>query len=45
MWLMRVPNIAGQRAILMGIAVGVVAVTVRLLLGLERRGPGGGGQR
>jgi hypothetical protein len=45
LWLMRVPNVAGQRAILIGIALGVVAVSVRLLLGLERRGPAGGGGR
>ncbi|MFO7653120.1 MAG: hypothetical protein R6X25_04785 [Candidatus Krumholzibacteriia bacterium] len=45
LWLMRVPNVAGQRAILIGIALGVVAASLRLLLGLERRGPGGGGGR
>jgi hypothetical protein len=44
MWLLQVPNTAGQRAILIGIALGVVAVSLRLLLGLERRGPGGGGE-
>jgi hypothetical protein len=45
MWLIKVPNVAGQRAILIGIALGVVAVSLRLLLGLERRGPGAGGSR
>jgi hypothetical protein len=33
MWIMRVPNVAGQRAILIGIAVGVVALTLRILAG------------
>jgi len=45
MWLMQVPNVAGQRAILIGIALGVVAVSLRLLLGLERQGPGRGESR
>ena len=33
MWLMRVPNVAGQRAILIGIAIGVAALTLRILAG------------
>jgi hypothetical protein len=33
MWLMQVPNVAGQRAILIGIAVGVAALTLRILAG------------
>lgn len=40
MWIMRVPNVAGQRAVLMGIAVGVVALTFTVLTG--RRGGEGG---
>ena len=40
MWIMRVPNVAGQRAILIGIAVGVVALTLRILAG--RRDAEGG---
>ena len=40
MWIMRVPNVAGQRAILMGIAVGVAALTLRILAG--RRDAEGG---
>jgi hypothetical protein len=41
MWILRVPNTAGQRAILIGIAVGVVATSLRLILGLDRGGVGG----
>jgi hypothetical protein len=41
MWIMSVPNVAGQRAILVGIAVGVVALTVRILAG---RGDAEGGR-
>lgn len=33
MWVMRVPNVAGQRAVLIGIAVGVAALTLRILAG------------
>ena len=40
MWIMCVPNVAGQRAILMGIAVGVAALTLRILAG--RRDAEGG---
>lgn len=40
-WIMRVPNVAGQRAILIGIAVGVVALTLRILAG---RGDAEGGR-
>jgi hypothetical protein len=33
LWIMSVPNVAGQRAILIGIAVGVAALTLRVLAG------------
>lgn len=42
MWIMQVPNVAGQRAVLMGIAVGVVALTWSVLAG-RRSGQGGQG--
>jgi len=35
-WIMNVPNTAGQRAILIGISLGVVSTSLRLLLGIER---------
>ncbi len=36
LWIVQVPNLAGQRAIMIGIALGVVAMSLRLILGLER---------
>lgn len=41
MWILRVPNTAGQRAILICISLGVVATSLRLILGLDRGGVGG----
>jgi len=35
-WVMTSPNLAGQRAIMIGIALGVVAMSLRLILGVER---------
>lgn len=40
-WLMNVPNIAGNRAILIGAAIGTVATGLRLLLGIDRGYLGG----
>ena len=35
-WIMKSPNLAGQRAIMIGIGLGVVAMSLRLILGVER---------
>ena len=35
-WLMATPNLAGQRAILIGIGLGVVSMSLRILIGIER---------
>lgn len=35
-WIMNSPNLAGQRAIMIGIALGVISMSLRLLLGIER---------
>jgi hypothetical protein len=35
-WIMAVPNAAGQRALIMGAAMGVIATGLRILFGIER---------
>lgn len=43
-WIMAVPNSAGMRAITLGAYVGTFAVSMRILLGLERAHLGSGSQ-
>ncbi len=40
-WIFSVPQVAGQRAIMIGIALGVASASLRLILGLERSYLGG----
>ena len=40
-WIMNSPNLAGQRAILIGIGLGVVSMSLRVILGIERTYLGG----
>ena len=40
-WIMNSPNLAGQRAIMIGIGLGVVSMSLRLILGVERTYLGG----
>lgn len=42
LWIMKVPVTAGWRAVLIGISLGVVAMSLRLILGIERTAWGAG---
>lgn len=40
-WIMNVPQTAGQRAIMIGIALGIMSTSLRVILGIERAITGG----
>jgi diacylglycerol kinase len=41
-WIMNYPQAAGQRAIMIGIGLGIVSTSLRVILGIERSHIGGG---
>lgn len=41
-WVLDVPNLAGQRGLMIGTAVGAIAISLRVLVGIDRTHFGGG---